>query len=253
MKKVLALSCALVTGNALATTWMERQVPDPLGGDASCRVHVPASYGSYIYGWPSKYDQVFWPLTVDQGIWFCEQSGFIAFIRDFDGLTDGERGAIKAYLEKHYQGPLDTRQKLALLEAVYVLREKPDDFRNKLVRVLARWYQDLGDHEKANQLRGQALAQMREALAGDLPEPTRLEYVYVSCNYDVLLGNDDGEGLHAQGEEGDRGLHGQGSRRLCSVSRHTARRHGPHHARRHARSPAEGQGRMRRRRSRCRA
>ncbi|WP_440224999.1 hypothetical protein ACQQ2N_07085 [Dokdonella sp. MW10] len=152
-------------------------------------MHVPASYGSYIYGWPSKYDQVFWPLTVDQGIWFCEQSGFIAFIRDFDGLTDGERGAIKAYLEKHYQGPLDTRQKLALLEAVYVLREKPDDFRNKLVRVLARWYQDLGDHEKANQLRGQALAQMREALAGDLPEPTRLEYVYVSCNYDVLLGN----------------------------------------------------------------
>jgi hypothetical protein len=79
-----ALFWFLLSLEASATTWGEPQsVPDPLRQDAICKVAEPMSYGSYIYQWPSKYDQVFWPLTVPNGIWFCPESGFAAFIGEF--------------------------------------------------------------------------------------------------------------------------------------------------------------------------
>lgn len=69
-----ALATALGSAPVWATTWGETDVDDPIVKDAKCTVGSPGSYGSYIYGWPSKYDQIFWPVTEESGIWFCPES-----------------------------------------------------------------------------------------------------------------------------------------------------------------------------------
>src|SRR5262245_37271311 len=99
----IAAICLLATSSALATTWTEPTPhPDPVRDGATCQGAEPMSYGSYIYQWPSKYDQVFWPLTDSHSIWFCRESGFAAFVGDFE-LGADERAALASHLGRTYQ------------------------------------------------------------------------------------------------------------------------------------------------------
>ena len=170
------------TGSVLAHTFLETEVDDPILPGKTCLVKETASYGSYIYHSPSKYDLVFWPWTADEWTWHCEDSGFTAFGGDFD-LTDKERQAIGDYLASAYDGEADEELRLTLLEGVYGLRDKSAHFRNMLLRVLARRYQDLGHFHKANEYRSIAWQQMKNLLETDLEPRRRLEYLYISANY----------------------------------------------------------------------
>ncbi|MCC7250125.1 MAG: DUF2225 domain-containing protein, partial [Lysobacter sp.] len=191
MRSMLALAL-LYPAFSHATTWGETKVQDPIDRKAKCDVQEPMSSGSYIYQWPEKYDQVFWPMTDQNGIWFCKKSGFVAFIGDFEGLTDAEKARISQYLRENYKGGKDEgslEAKLKSLEALYALREKDEAFRNMLLRALARWYQDSGDTEKANEYRRKALEGIRSALTGEMPEDQKLQYLYVAANYTRELGD----------------------------------------------------------------
>lgn len=183
---VMLLLC-MCCCDARATTWGSTTVEDPILAGEECHVMEPASYGSYIYHWESKYDQVFWPLVEKNGIWFCKKSGFTAFIGDFDGLTEGEREEIQTYLRENYSGGDTIEERLKLLEQIYSRRKKDDSFRNMLLRVLARWNQELGNLEEARRYRRLALTQIHAKLTGELPGQERLEYLYLACNYDVYF------------------------------------------------------------------
>ena len=148
------------------------------------------SSGSYIYHWPSKYDQVFWPLTASQGIWFCKDSGFIAFIGDFEEITEEERLKISKYLKSVDKQESDSlTSKLNRLEAIYSLRDKNDEFNNRIKRVFAYLYEQEGQLEKANSFRKSALDEINIFLKTDLGEYRKLEYLYVAANYERKLGN----------------------------------------------------------------
>ncbi|QSX33321.1 hypothetical protein JYB87_16590 [Shewanella avicenniae] len=190
MNKAICLLFALSPLSAHATTWSPTEVTDPIVAGAKCQVHEPISYGGYIYNWPSKYDQVFWPLTDENGIWFCEKSGFTAFIGDFDKLTAAERDRIGAFLNDNPPKDSAIETRLALLEHIYALRDTSASFKNRLLRVIARWHQNLGNLEQANQYRQQALAQIKTALAGQLDAYQRLEYLYLAANYSKQFGDD---------------------------------------------------------------
>jgi hypothetical protein len=187
--------CCLVLASTFAatghaTTWTEPQpVPDPVREDAKCYVSKPMSYGSYIYQWPSKYDQVFWPLTDPKGIWFCHQSGFTAFIDDFD-ITAGERGALTSALASYEPIEKPTlSQKLALLQKSYAARNVDARFNIRLLRVLAYYNEgQFKDFDAARALRRQALEMIQTALTTELPEGERLEYLFVSAVYYRDLG-----------------------------------------------------------------
>jgi len=173
---------------SLATTWVEIEVDDPIKKGSVCEVHEPASFGTYIYQWPSKYDQVFWPLIDRNGIWYCRESGFTAFIGDFEDLSYEEKEAISKYLiEKKNIGD-DIKSKLILLEDIYSLRNIGEEFKNKLLRVLARWYQDIGELEKANEYRKKALNWIKKKLGSELTENQQLGYLYLAANYSRLFG-----------------------------------------------------------------
>lgn len=178
-----------LTFSARAITWVDVEVDDPILEGARCKVHEPASWGSYIYNWPSKYDQVFWPLTEQYGIWFCEKSGFTAFIGGFSDLDSTEITKIRAYLAQNPPKDDSIETKLALLKAIYSFRNVDKNFNNRLLRVLARWQQDLGNINTANEYRREALAEIELALATELDEYQNIEYLYLAASYSKLLGN----------------------------------------------------------------
>lgn len=179
----------LATGSpdAHAITWGERTIPDPLADTKICAVHEPLSHGSYIYEFESKYDMVFWPLTDRRGIWFCEHSGFTAFTGDFKDVTSTQKAAIATWLKQSYRGDRSIQGKLRLLEGIYALRGGNEEFRNHLLRLLARWHQSLGNVEAANKYRRQAFDAIKVALNGKLEEERALEYLYLAANYARLF------------------------------------------------------------------
>lgn len=172
-----------------ATTWAKTTIRDPLANKKTCAVHEPSSYGGYIYQWESKYDQVFWPLIDPHGIWFCKHSGFTAFIGDVKDITPAQKTAIGAWLKQNYRGDSSIQGQLRLIEGIYALRGGDDQFRNRLLRVLARWHQSLGNVDAANRHRRQAFDGIKLALEGKLADQRALEYLYLAANYSRLFGD----------------------------------------------------------------
>lgn len=175
----------LVAGAAHATTWSDAElVDDPVLVGAQCPVQSPASSGSYIYQWPSKYDQVFWPRIDEHGIWFCPKSGFTAFIGDFE-LTPNEKAAVRTELATFYK-PIkkaSLSDKLVLLEKNYAARNQNARDKISLLRVLAYYHEtDLKDFDGAAAFRRKALEMIETALSGEsLPAGDRMEYLFVAA------------------------------------------------------------------------
>lgn len=187
MKTIRAWAVAILfvaASPGWATTWMEQTVKDPVSGK-DCKVGVPGSWGSYIYQWPEKYDQVFWPLTDPRGGWVCPESGFAAFIGDIE-LDDAEKSAIAGFLrdapalgnEPEADAILDR------LEALYALRKLDPDRRSTILRAMAYRNEADGRMDKAAALRTQAGRIMEERLRDEsLETGLRLQYLFVTANY----------------------------------------------------------------------
>ena len=186
---LVSVVSTLFWSNVYSTTWGESEVDDPIIKGKKCAVHEPASYGSYIYSWPSKYDQTFWPHTDDQGIWYCSESGFIAFIGDFEEISESEIIKINAYLKGKAVDVSKVEEKLKHLENIYSLREKDKHFNNHLVRTLAYLYERNNNQLIANRYRARALEEIETDLLTDSNEYQKLTYLYVAANYSRQLGN----------------------------------------------------------------
>ena len=191
MKYLILLIVVVFSQRCFATTWVEVKVADPLHKGAKCKVQEPASYGSYIYHYPSKYDQVFWPYTDANSIWFCKKSGFIAFMPDFKEVSEDEKKTIKAYLKENKLKKPSTLELIQRLEKLYEYRDIDPKYRNKLIRVFARWYQGFGDLKKATEYRKIAFSEIEAFLKTDLEPFERLEYLYLAANYARLFGEID--------------------------------------------------------------
>ncbi|MCF6436785.1 DUF2225 domain-containing protein [Pseudoalteromonas sp. MMG022] len=188
--KYIYLFIYFFTLTVSATTWHEKKVDDPIKPGAKCSVLSVGSYGSYIYNFPSKYDQVFFPYTASHAMWFCEESGYISFIRDFESITEQEKEKIAAYLKLN--PPKDIRSllsKLELIEKIYSFRTLLPEHSNQNKRILAYLYEQKDKFDIANNYRKAALTEIYELLKTDLTEYRKLEYLYLSANYERQLGN----------------------------------------------------------------
>jgi hypothetical protein len=185
----LSIIVLVLSMRCMATTVSVLKVDDPIDPAYKCNVYQINSHGSYIYGWPSKYDQVFWPLASAEGVWHCANTGFTSFINDFQNIKPAEKRSIALYLRSNYKGSASREEELQLLEGVYALRNKDEEFKIRLLRVLARQYQELGFPDRANVYRKRALERIRESLNGKISEKQKLEYLYVAANYTRLFGD----------------------------------------------------------------
>jgi tetratricopeptide (TPR) repeat protein len=130
VKISLAFALMLAVAPAHATTWGKSKAKDPVSGRA-VEVHEPMSSGSYIYQWPGKEDQVFWPYTDDHWLWFNPKSGYGAFGSEFEQLEGQGLEKVKAWLADNYDKtkPPNTRlEKLAWLERLYAQRDMDENF-----------------------------------------------------------------------------------------------------------------------------
>ena len=176
---------------ATATSLLPGTVPDPIG-EGECVGSSPAGWGSYIYHATSKFDQVFWPATDPQAIWFCPSTGFVAFWEDLDNLDSSETELIRDYLFEHFKpGEMPSlRRKLELPESLYSLRDNDPAFDNWLQRVLAYLYEsEVGDPEKAREYRRKALEGARALLDRGVQGKDRLQYLFLASRYEQLFGN----------------------------------------------------------------
>jgi len=187
MRVLSALGVLIISGRVFATTWVPETVQDPISGTA-CSVHLIASYGSYIYSWPSKYDGVYWPHTDPNDIWFCAKSGYTSFANDFEELTPKETDRIREYLAKHYvqgDGEVSALQRLALLETIYGLRDKDDAFWGWFKRVKAVQLEGLATRERM-----QAIPLLEKEVAALPPGFELVQKLYVLGDYYRLRGDD---------------------------------------------------------------
>lgn len=175
---------------ATATTWVEAKVRDPVSG-RTVEVYEPASFGSYIYSWPGKEDQVFWPFTDEAWLRFNPKSGYGAFGEDFESLEGEALERVKDWLADHYdrRKPPRTRlEKLAWLEQLYELRGVDDDFRCFYYRLMAFEYSESDPAASLEYVRkALPLLERQLVIASDADE--RLPVLYLLGEYHRRLGD----------------------------------------------------------------
>jgi MYXO-CTERM domain-containing protein len=195
----LLVGCFLsLAGPALATTWAPSTVTCPACGAENEFAEV-ASFGSYIYMWPSRFQYIFWPRIDSQFLYTCTSCGYSAYMWDFAELPADKQEAVAAAIEGALpSGPWDSYtdipmpERLALAERSYRLLERDDFFWCEYYRILGYHLEEAGRAEEAAAARRRAL-ELAEALAGrEQHAGVRKELLLVSGAMRHFLGDQAG-------------------------------------------------------------
>jgi hypothetical protein len=184
------IAAVVLAPPAKATTWAESTVRDPVSGK-KIKVQEPVSSGSYIYSWPGKEDQVFWPMTDDNWLWFNPKIGYGAFGNDFETLEGEALERVRSWLAAHYdkaKPPATRTELLAWLEQIYTQRGMDDDFWCYFYRLLAF---DLSRSDPAKSLEyvRKAMPLLERQLVNPKSDASRIATLYLLGEYHRRLGN----------------------------------------------------------------
>lgn len=133
---------------------------------------VIGSYGSYIYGWPSKYQLIFWPVTDSPSVYCCRNCKLSLFLWDFDEFPKEKFEEARKILKdikltfengKYSQVAMTTRLEIA--EKIYGLLDKKQEFWCRFHRILGYHHSAEGDQDKASKSRKKALEIATEMIA----------------------------------------------------------------------------------------
>lgn len=185
-----AIGAVVLIQPALATTWGESKARDPVSGK-SITVQEPMSSGSYIYSWPGKEDQVFWPMTDDSWLWFNPKSGYGAFGDDFKELEGEALERVKTWLAENYdkgKPPVTRVEKLEWLEKIYGQRGMDEEFWCFFNRLMAYEYSQ-DDPAKSLEYVKKALPMLERQLAIPKSDDRRITTLYLLGEYNQRLGN----------------------------------------------------------------
>jgi hypothetical protein len=131
----------MVSLTLLAVTTVPVKIKCPICGEVN-DFYGYASWGSYVYSWPSKFQLVFWPHTYPTSLYSCKRCHYSAWMWDFKELkpeqVEKAREAAAAFgsvpkADKYLEIPMSVR--LGLAERVYKTREKDDRFWSVFYRV----------------------------------------------------------------------------------------------------------------------
>jgi hypothetical protein len=184
------LGAAVLAQPARATTWAESTVHDPVSGK-KIKVQEPVSSGSYIYSWPGKEDQVFWPMTANNWLWFNPKSGYAAFGDDFEKLEGEALERVKTWLAAHYdkaKPPASRTESLAWLEQIYTQRGMDDDFWCYFYRLMA-FELSQSDPQKSLEYVRKAMPLLERQLVNPKSDNSRIVTLYLLGEYHRRLGN----------------------------------------------------------------
>lgn len=126
----------------LATTWVPVEKECPICGTKS-RYFDIASYGSYVFDYPSKYEYIFWPYTDGKVVYSCRKCWFACFMWDFEDIPESKHNDIRKFLDSldlhetngdYYVVPMSYR--LLIAENIYRFLDKDDEFWCHFYRVM---------------------------------------------------------------------------------------------------------------------
>jgi uncharacterized protein (DUF2225 family) len=201
MRKSLTILGLLVvlsmSASVIATTWGSKEIKCSLCGKES-EMEVIASYGSYIYRWPSKYQLVFWPRTTARFVYFCKHCHLAAFMGDFQDIPKDKQAAVKKAIaplikkqpdKRYYEIPMDYR--LEISQAVYEQLDKDDEFWCNFYRVKGYHLAKAGQAEQAKAARLKAQAIAEKMLAAELDRPPKKEQILIIGSMQYFSGQKD--------------------------------------------------------------
>lgn len=170
--RILLLTLLCAAAVASATTWFPDDVECPLCG-ATNEFQVVGSFGSYIYGWPSKFELIFWPTTESEFIYSCLECRYTCFMYDFDDPPEDKLDALReAAAEVDFGASYATytdippTDRLSAAEKIYGVLERDDEFWCRFYRIVGYHAAVEGLTEEAAAARGEALA-LAEAMLQD--------------------------------------------------------------------------------------
>jgi hypothetical protein len=179
-------------------TWVDQEFVCPV-----CKTQntfaVAASWGSYIYGAPSKYQFIFWPLTDEHVLYSCKKCYLSVFMWDFDKLPQNKLQEVQNALKgveikgnyKRYTG-IRISERLEVAEKVYAVLQKDDDFWLRFYRVKGYHYSAEKNQVKADGARKKALDLATQMLNEKDPSTTKKELWLISGAMKHFLGDDKG-------------------------------------------------------------
>jgi len=179
-----------------AITTVEVEVICPVCGTKNQFMEY-ASWGSYIYAYPSKFQLVFWPHTWNATIYCCKQCHLSAFMWDFKEFPK-EKVAASAQLLKsvefpgHYKKYTDipASNKLAVAEKIYALLERDDAFWNLFYRVVGYHCAVENKTDEAAGARRRALGIAQRMLADPAQAGHKKELLVIAASMHHFTGND---------------------------------------------------------------
>jgi uncharacterized protein (DUF2225 family) len=193
----LTLALFLVTTGALvATTWAPTDVQCPVCHTKNSFNSI-MSYGTYIYGWPSKFQNIFWPATDGSSLYTCKHCYFTTFMWDFDKLPTAKVGEVQRVLqsvtleaknEQYTSIPMSKR--LAIAEKVYSVLDKDDHFWSWFYRVEGYHFAREKKPDMARAARAKALEYARKLLDDRANSGKRKELLLTTGAMHHFLGDD---------------------------------------------------------------
>lgn len=150
---------------ALPSTWVDVELTCPVCGTVNT-FRVPASFGTYVYQDPSRFQYVFWPATTDSFLYTCRSCHLTCYMHDFaeipaDKITPlaamlDREAAIEGAVVPYYEIPMVTRFSIA--REVYEVLERDEEFWCEFDRIAGFHFAESGRASEAHRARASALA-----------------------------------------------------------------------------------------------
>lgn len=158
-----------------------------------------ASWGSYIYQYPSKFQLVFWPHTWSTSIYSCKKCHLSLFMWDFKEFPKDKIDSPKKLLESvklsgEYKTYTDipVSEKLQIAEKIYQGLNCDDDFWSHFYRVLGYHFAQEKKLEQAKEARLHALQITQRMLADSANEGRKKELLFLAASMHHFTGDDGG-------------------------------------------------------------
>jgi hypothetical protein len=190
---ILVLVAALP---ALAITTVQVKVKCPICATENDFLEY-ASWGSYVYQYPSKFQLVFWPYTDSATVYSCKKCYLSLFMWDFKDFPKDKIENTKNLLEGvkltgKYKSYMDipVSEKLQVAEKIYREMNRDDEFWSHFYRVLGYHFAQEKKPEQARLARLHSLEITLRMIADPANEARKKELLFVAASMNHFTGDD---------------------------------------------------------------
>ncbi len=199
MRRWLVATVALVLAAALpvlAITTVQVKVVCPICSSENDFLEY-ASWGSYVYQYPSKFQLVFWPYTWSATIYSCKKCHLSLLMWDFKDFpkdkiesTNKLLAGIKLSGEYKSYTDIPASEKLQIAEQIYKGMNRDNSFWSQFYRVLGYHLAQEKKPELAKEARLHALEITKRMLDDPSNEGRKKELLFIAASMNHFTGDD---------------------------------------------------------------